>query len=125
VRHFWNWTQFRDYCQFILCISLLGFGATYLLKKVTVFIELLGFASLMTEAMLGVPQFWKNYQNKSVQGMRYIIRCCVMCKNQQILLKNYFLIFLSEVYMHSACVCVSAYLVTLCIVFGSMFAVEP
>ena len=70
LQHFWNWTQFRDYCQFILCISVLGFAATYLLRQVTVFIELLGFASLMTEAMLGVPQFWKNFQNKSVQGMR-------------------------------------------------------
>jgi len=70
LQHFWNWTQFRDYCQFILCISVVGFGVTYLLRNVTIFIELLGFASLMTEAMLGVPQFWKNFKNKSVQGMR-------------------------------------------------------
>ena len=70
LQHFWNWTGFSDYCQCILCISVIGFGVTYILRNFFIYVELLGFASVLTEAMLGVPQFWKNFQNKSTQGMR-------------------------------------------------------
>ena len=69
-QHFWNWTRFSDYCQCILCISVIGFGVTYILRNFFIYVELLGFASVLTEAMLGIPQFWKNFQNKSTQGMR-------------------------------------------------------
>lgn len=75
-QHFWNWTQFSDYCQCILCISLLGFAVTYILRQFIIYVELLGFASVLTEAMLGVPQFWKNFKNRSTQGMSPMMIIC-------------------------------------------------
>lgn len=43
---------------------------TYLLLDSSVFIETLGFLAVFTEAMLGMPQLYCNYQNKSTEGMR-------------------------------------------------------
>lgn len=43
-----------------------------MLLEFAVFVQLLGFASLLTEALLGTPQFWKNFKSKSTKGMRSI-----------------------------------------------------
>ena len=43
---------------------------TAVLVKVWLYVELLGFASLLMEAMLGVPQYWRNFTKKSTEGMR-------------------------------------------------------
>ncbi len=45
---------------------------TWLLNGVTVYVEGLGFASLLLEACLGIPQFSRNYSNKSTEGMRCV-----------------------------------------------------
>lgn len=37
------------------------------------YVELLGLLALMTEAMLGMPQFYRNYQSQSTEGMRSVI----------------------------------------------------
>ena len=68
--YFWKWTQFSDYCYFLLLLSAVGGLLTFLLLQVSVYVELLGFASLLLEACLGVPQLWRNYCNKSTEGMR-------------------------------------------------------
>ena len=68
--YFWKWTRFSDYCLFVLLLFLVGGIITVLLLNVTVYVELLGFASLLLEACLGVPQFWRNFNNKSTEGMR-------------------------------------------------------
>ena len=68
--YFWKWTRFSDYCLFVLLLFLVGGIITVLLLNVTVYVELLGFASLLLEACLGVPQFWRNFSNKSTEGMR-------------------------------------------------------
>ena len=70
INYFWKWTDFREYLIFTGLFSLVGFIVTLLLINVSVFVELLGFASLFTEAMLGLPQFWRNYKHKSTEGMR-------------------------------------------------------
>lgn len=67
--YFWKWTDFRYYILFTCLLALIGGVVTFLLLNVNIFIELLGFASLLTEAMLGIPQFWKNLKNKSTEGM--------------------------------------------------------
>ncbi|XP_065065193.1 solute carrier family 66 member 2-like [Rhopilema esculentum] len=67
--NFWNWTNFRDYLQFLFLFILFGASLTYLLLDVKVFLETLGFVSVFTEAMLGAPQFYRNFQNKSTEGM--------------------------------------------------------
>ena len=36
-----------------------------------VYVETLGFLAVLFEALLGAPQFYRNYQNSSTQGMRY------------------------------------------------------
>ena len=69
-RYFWCWTQFSDYAFFAALLFVVGGAVTFLMLSVTVYIELLGFASLLLEAMLGVPQFWRNFSNKSTEGMR-------------------------------------------------------
>ena len=68
--YFWKWTRFSDYCLFVLLLFLVGGIITILFLNVTVYVELLGFASLLLEACLGVPQFWRNFSNKSTEGMR-------------------------------------------------------
>lgn len=68
--HFWDWTSFLDYIQFIIVFVVSGALLTYLLIDVKVYLETLGFVSVFTEAMLGAPQFYKNFKNKSTEGMR-------------------------------------------------------
>ncbi len=68
--YFWKWTEYKDYCFFVAIFSLVGGGVTFLLVGVSLYVELLGFASLFLEAMLGVPQFWQNLLNNSTEGMR-------------------------------------------------------
>ena len=36
-----------------------------------IYIEILGFSAVFTEAILCAPQFLRNFQNKSTAGMRY------------------------------------------------------
>ena len=71
--NFWNWTHFKDYVQFIIVFILFGSILTFTLSNFPVYLETLGFLSVFTEAMLGSPQFYRNYQNKSTTGMRFVI----------------------------------------------------
>lgn len=34
-----------------------------------IYVEIIGFLAVFAEAMLGAPQFYRNFQNKSTQGM--------------------------------------------------------
>lgn len=67
--HFWKWTDFDSYIQFTVTFSGLMGLLTYLFLDNWVFIETLGFCAVFAEAMLGAPQFYRNFQNKSTQGM--------------------------------------------------------
>lgn len=69
--HFWSWSHFVDYLQCVLAFTLVAAYITYLLLDSMVFVETLGFLAVFTEAMLGTPQLYCNYQNKSTEGMRY------------------------------------------------------
>ena len=72
LRHFWNWTYFSSYVQF-MCLFVCVTGAlTFTFLEFTVFVEILGFLALTTEAMLGVPQFLQNLKNHSTKGMRLV-----------------------------------------------------
>ncbi len=70
VHNFWKWTSFSYYIFFTLIFSFIVGIVTFSLLRVHIFVELLGFASLLTEALLGIPQFWKNFKNTSTEGMR-------------------------------------------------------
>lgn len=68
-RYFWNWTDFQSYLDFMLVVWVVGAAVTYLMLSVIWFMETVGFLAVFTEAMLGAPQFLRNYKNKSTHGM--------------------------------------------------------
>ncbi len=69
-KEFWKWTYFSDYCVVVFCVSVCGGFLTWWLNDVPLYVEALGFSSLILEACLGIPQFNKNYHKKSTEGMR-------------------------------------------------------
>ncbi|XP_055892102.1 solute carrier family 66 member 2-like isoform X2 [Biomphalaria glabrata] len=67
--YFWKWTDFLSYVEFIALFSLVIGLLTYIFLNSVIYVELLGFMAVFTEAMLGAPQFLRNYQKKSTLGM--------------------------------------------------------
>ncbi|KAJ0054794.1 hypothetical protein NL108_003059, partial [Boleophthalmus pectinirostris] len=67
--YFWLWTRFVDYVQCVLAFTLVAAYITYVLLDSALYVESLGFLAVFTEAMLGTPQLYCNYQNKSTEGM--------------------------------------------------------
>ncbi|MBN3282218.1 PQLC1 protein, partial [Polyodon spathula] len=70
LKYFWLWSRFMDYLQCVLSFTALAAYITYLFLDSGIFVETLGFLAVFTEAMLGMPQLYRNYQNKSTEGMR-------------------------------------------------------
>ncbi|XP_064640376.1 solute carrier family 66 member 2-like isoform X1 [Lineus longissimus] len=68
-KYFWKWTHFSSYLQFLLLFSAVVGLMTYLMLNVTVYIETLGFLAVFAEALLGAPQFYRNFIKKSTAGM--------------------------------------------------------
>ncbi|XP_078400697.1 solute carrier family 66 member 2 [Cetorhinus maximus] len=68
-RYFWAWSRFLDYIQFCLTFTVMCFFVTYLLIDSQLYVETLGFSAVLIEAMLGVPQLFQNFKNKSTAGM--------------------------------------------------------
>ncbi|XP_077446480.1 solute carrier family 66 member 2 isoform X2 [Stigmatopora argus] len=67
--YFWLWSRFLDYIQCVAAFTLTAAYITYVLLESTLFVETLGFLAVFSEAMLGTPQLYCNYQNKSTEGM--------------------------------------------------------
>ncbi|KAL3170085.1 hypothetical protein MRX96_015156 [Rhipicephalus microplus] len=68
-RHFWAWTDFLSYVEFMATFALCSGSLLYLLLDVEIVVEAVGFVALLTEALLGLPQFWRNMRNQSTHGM--------------------------------------------------------
>lgn len=68
-RHFWAWTDFLSYVEFMATFAFCSGALLYLLLDVELVVEAVGFAALLTEALLGLPQFWRNLRNQSTYGM--------------------------------------------------------
>uniref|UniRef100_A0A5K4ERL5 Uncharacterized protein n=1 Tax=Schistosoma mansoni TaxID=6183 RepID=A0A5K4ERL5_SCHMA len=68
-RNFWKWTHFSNYLLFLCLFTLISGLCTYLLSSSQIYVQLLGFTALFIESMLGLPQFTKNFYNKSIVGM--------------------------------------------------------
>ena len=68
-RDFWQWTDLVSYiectCTFTVIIGLM----MYLMMDVVWFVESIGYASLLTEACLAVPQLYQNFRTHSTVGM--------------------------------------------------------
>lgn len=88
--YFWLWTRFVDYLQCVLAFTLVAAYITYLLLDSALFVETLGFLAVFTEAMLGTPQLYCNYQNKSTEGMS--IKMVLMWTSGDTFKTGYFLI---------------------------------
>ncbi|XP_029519111.2 LOW QUALITY PROTEIN: solute carrier family 66 member 2 [Oncorhynchus nerka] len=88
--HFWSWSRFVDYLQCVVAFTLLAAHVTYLLLDSSVFVESLGFLAVFTEAMLGTPQLYCNYQNKSTEGMS--IKMVMMWSSGDTFKTGYFLL---------------------------------
>uniref|UniRef100_A0A8C6RVP0 Solute carrier family 66 member 2 n=1 Tax=Nannospalax galili TaxID=1026970 RepID=A0A8C6RVP0_NANGA len=67
--HFWHWSSFADYVQCVLAFTGVAGYITYLSIDSALFVETLGFLAVLTEAMLGVPQLYRNYRHHSTEGM--------------------------------------------------------
>lgn len=88
--HFWSWSRFVDYLQCVVAFTLSAAYVTYLLLDSSVFVESLGFLAVFTEAMLGMPQLYCNYQNKSTEGMS--IKMVMMWTSGDTFKTGYFLL---------------------------------
>ncbi|KAM6958690.1 solute carrier family 66 member 2 isoform 2-T2 [Aplochiton taeniatus] len=88
--HFWWWSRFVDYLLCVLCFTLLAAYVTYLLLESSLYVETLGFMAVFTEAMLGTPQLYCNYQNKSTEGMS--IKMVLMWTSGDTFKTGYFLL---------------------------------
>ncbi|XP_054394111.1 solute carrier family 66 member 2 isoform X3 [Pongo pygmaeus] len=67
--HFWQWSSFSDYVQCVLAFTGVAGYVTYLSIDSALFVETLGFLAVLTEAMLGVPQLYRNHRHQSTEGM--------------------------------------------------------
>ncbi|XP_076283235.1 solute carrier family 66 member 2 isoform X2 [Lasioglossum baleicum] len=65
--------DFQSYLDFMLLFAAVVGVVTYLLVDVPIFVEFMGLLAVLTEAMLGVPQFLRNFVNKSTSGMSIIM----------------------------------------------------
>ncbi|KAG8034653.1 hypothetical protein G9C98_007729 [Cotesia typhae] len=70
IKYFWKWTDFQSYLDFVLLFGVVGGVAMYIFVDYPIFVETVGLLAVLTEAMLGVPQFLRNLDNKSTEGMR-------------------------------------------------------
>lgn len=70
LKYFWQWSDFQSYVECIMTLAASGGVLMYFLCEVEPFVETVGFLAVFTEAMLGVPQFYRNMRNRSTFGMR-------------------------------------------------------
>ena len=69
LKYFWGWTDFTSYLEFLSVFAFVVGSLMYLLMNYSMFVETIGYISLITEAMLASPQLVKNYQNKTTVGL--------------------------------------------------------
>jgi len=67
--YFWKWTDFISYIECWATFTVIMGCLMYFLIQVPIFVELMGFAALLIEATLALPQFTFNYKKKSTKGM--------------------------------------------------------
>ncbi|XP_063902395.1 solute carrier family 66 member 2 isoform X1 [Zophobas morio] len=69
IKYFWNWNDFQSYIDCMLVFTIATSIMMYLFIDKIIFVEIMGFLAVFTEAMLGTPQLVKNFKNKSTEGM--------------------------------------------------------
>ena len=66
LNYFWQWTDFQSYVEAVASFLAGGSLLMYFMLKVEPFVEMVGFAAVFTEALLGTPQFYRNFKNKVI-----------------------------------------------------------
>jgi len=69
IKGFWRWADFSKYIQAIGLVWGVMMVLTFLLNQNAIYIEAVGYASVLIEACLGLPQLISNFKNKSVAGL--------------------------------------------------------
>ncbi|CAF1091826.1 unnamed protein product [Rotaria sp. Silwood1] len=69
MNYFWKWTTFTSYLQFLFVFIFVLSTTTWLLLDNILYIEIIGFLAVFFEALLGTPQFMRNFRLKSTEGM--------------------------------------------------------
>jgi hypothetical protein len=70
MSEFWQWTDLFSYFQATILIAICSFVVLSLGYKNPYVVEGIGFASLLIESFLAMPQFLKNLKSRSVHGMK-------------------------------------------------------
>jgi uncharacterized protein with PQ loop repeat len=74
LQNFWNWPDLQSYGVFIGGFSVVvAVFSLFLIPTSDRYVELLGYAALMTEACLGLPQLIQNFKNKSTEGFSLVL----------------------------------------------------
>eukprot|EP00049_Salpingoeca_infusionum_P007759 m.125931 g.125931 ORF g.125931 m.125931 type:complete len:169 (+) comp13813_c1_seq7:697-1203(+) len=73
LRTFWQWTKFSDYIAIVSAFASVMGGLMWLLSDQSWFVESVGFASLLLEAMLALPQWLRNRRARSTAGMSVVM----------------------------------------------------
>ena len=69
LRDFWRWTDLVSYIECTSAFTVVVGLLMYLLMDTGWFVESIGYASLLTEAVLAVPQLLQNLRSHSTVGM--------------------------------------------------------
>jgi len=69
IKGFWRWGDFTMYMQAIGFVWGVLMVLTYFLGKNPVYVEAIGYASVLIEAGLGLPQLISNFKSKSTAGL--------------------------------------------------------
>ena len=71
---FWDWPDLKSYATFIVMfVGVVGLSSGVLMFLSPLFVEVVGFAALMIEATLGLPQLIQNYQNGNTEGFSMVL----------------------------------------------------
>lgn len=70
---FWKWRYYSDYLQFICMIAFTVGLMTVFFHQNPVFQLFLAYTSSSVEAILGIPQFYLNYQRKNTSGLSIVL----------------------------------------------------
>jgi len=70
---FWHWTDLMSYIECTCAFTVVMGFLMYLFVDCPIFVESIGYTSLMMEACLALPQLIKNFNSKSTVGMSYMM----------------------------------------------------
>ncbi|CAF0775284.1 unnamed protein product [Didymodactylos carnosus] len=90
IDYFWKWTTFASYVQFLCLFTFVLSTITWVFVENKIYIETIGFLAVFFEALLGTPQFLRNYRHKSTDGMS--VGMVLMWTSGDIFKTSYFLI---------------------------------